>query len=696
LITNTDTILGKKIVIFGTGNAAQQVYEDLSINFKINFFLDNDNKKWGCKFNGIDIKSPDFLLELTQDNIIIIIASMYYREISGQLQSMDLIEHFHFINSKELYQNQLQNLLDRILYKYDFNYEIHSSVFEKCMFHKINMLEASKKVAIWGDEEHTGKIIELLVGRCNEVVRVVEHIAEKDDRVNDDKVIVLNNIENQRVEVIILTTMNNRDKIKQEIKKMSPAISIIDIYDIYDNVISSDELISFFKTPYAHYNVWIEIHVLRNLIVKEKDIQFLDKLYHWLLSYLLLLRDFNQFENIIKQYSHTKLLGREQAMMLKEEVFQLLDYAKSRIFQRQQKDFIVFIFDAMRQQDIVLTPALNKLAKRSMTFSSAFSPSTYTRACFIGMLTSLRPDGNSFEDRSINGHDSSSLKWLTDHEYRVYQHGGPVIDNVRSLKRVGDNNPNVLTSKLWEVNCRLFSMNEPQFHLIHAMETHYPFLCVEHQGVISKNYQPIEFLKGNDNKSSEIIKQYNQVLMYISDTLDKAFTWMSKSTTLIVTSDHGGAVGGVNPTGHLTKCDEEYIHVPLIIFNERYVPQNYNELFSMSKFDALLNSLFVSDKFNVSLFSSYILVERDPIYNLAWRNETQVIEKLGDWILGFKMVRDREYKYVLFENGNERFYKLPDEKMNLIFNNSYTEMISNLKSKISTDFSMYSQKTKSE
>lgn len=87
LIMNSENT---KIVIFGASGGAVKVAQTLSnLNFKYEFFVDNDSRKWGKILEGKKVKSPEALKE---EHYNIIIASDYQNEIEKQLEQMGMLE----------------------------------------------------------------------------------------------------------------------------------------------------------------------------------------------------------------------------------------------------------------------------------------------------------------------------------------------------------------------------------------------------------------------------------------------------------------------------------------------------------------------------------------------------------------------------------------------------------------------------
>ncbi|MBB6632572.1 glycosyltransferase [Cohnella thailandensis] len=89
----------KSIAVFGTGEASKRVLNMLrSLDVEVEYFLDNNSKKWGESFEGASVISPDEINSRSLDDSLIIIASMYYKDISEQLVEMGLEIDKHFIN----------------------------------------------------------------------------------------------------------------------------------------------------------------------------------------------------------------------------------------------------------------------------------------------------------------------------------------------------------------------------------------------------------------------------------------------------------------------------------------------------------------------------------------------------------------------------------------------------------------------
>ncbi|NRY60053.1 glycosyltransferase family A protein [Clostridium beijerinckii] len=95
-----DKITGKKIIIFGTGDGAERITRCL--NCEIIYFVDNNQMKWGAMFLNKEIKSPNELKNENAEEVSIIVASIYYDDISEQLNAMGFKEEENYWNGLKI------------------------------------------------------------------------------------------------------------------------------------------------------------------------------------------------------------------------------------------------------------------------------------------------------------------------------------------------------------------------------------------------------------------------------------------------------------------------------------------------------------------------------------------------------------------------------------------------------------------
>ena len=102
----------KKVVIFGAGNAGKEFIE--LFPHKCEYIIDNDSTKWGTTMAGLPIYGIQKIENEKKDELFVIVTSMYYEEISGQLRDIYLKENINFTNGNqfliEISKNYYTNL----------------------------------------------------------------------------------------------------------------------------------------------------------------------------------------------------------------------------------------------------------------------------------------------------------------------------------------------------------------------------------------------------------------------------------------------------------------------------------------------------------------------------------------------------------------------------------------------------------
>lgn len=92
--------VGKKIVLFGSGQQAQYFLTHEEEKYRPAYIVDNDAKKWGKMLDGIVIENPKTLLKESGENVSVIIANIYWEEISRQLDEMGIEDYYSYVNSQ--------------------------------------------------------------------------------------------------------------------------------------------------------------------------------------------------------------------------------------------------------------------------------------------------------------------------------------------------------------------------------------------------------------------------------------------------------------------------------------------------------------------------------------------------------------------------------------------------------------------
>lgn len=89
---------GKNIILFGAGKMAQNYMEAFGEKFPPLFLVDNNEKLWGTKRLGFEVKNPQAIFEIPEEQRSVWICNMYYDAIGLQLDKMGVRYSCYFDN----------------------------------------------------------------------------------------------------------------------------------------------------------------------------------------------------------------------------------------------------------------------------------------------------------------------------------------------------------------------------------------------------------------------------------------------------------------------------------------------------------------------------------------------------------------------------------------------------------------------
>ena len=89
----------KSRVLFGAGNMCRNYMKCYGEKYPPLFTCDNNEKLWGTRFCGLEVKAPASLRELPPD-CAVFICNIYYREIEAQLRDMGLLNPVEYFSDE--------------------------------------------------------------------------------------------------------------------------------------------------------------------------------------------------------------------------------------------------------------------------------------------------------------------------------------------------------------------------------------------------------------------------------------------------------------------------------------------------------------------------------------------------------------------------------------------------------------------
>lgn len=89
----------KKIYLFGAGDSLNIWLKDFGLKNQVVCTFDNNKNKWGTKVHNIEIKNPKQLPNLLTEDSLIIIVSLWHKEIGKQLENMGITKYYVFLDN---------------------------------------------------------------------------------------------------------------------------------------------------------------------------------------------------------------------------------------------------------------------------------------------------------------------------------------------------------------------------------------------------------------------------------------------------------------------------------------------------------------------------------------------------------------------------------------------------------------------
>ena len=136
----------KKIIVFGCGNFGKTAYFKLKRDFDIVAYADNNISLWGTHLWGIQIISPDRIIELCDHETGVVIAVQKYQEIYQQLLEMGITTVLIWIEGF-LYHYDERKYLYPYVRKENFAFDISTKSNLKVLFVQVTVCIRTNKIA---------------------------------------------------------------------------------------------------------------------------------------------------------------------------------------------------------------------------------------------------------------------------------------------------------------------------------------------------------------------------------------------------------------------------------------------------------------------------------------------------------------------------------------------------------------------
>lgn len=555
-----------------------------------------------------------------------------------------------------------------------------------------------KKVILWGAGQHTKEILKYTGIDKSNIVAIIDRNSELfGKKIEGVEIISKNDIKKYQVDLIVISSFAFMDEISSEITKLG-----YKYVNLYSNIDEDKEYI--IKTRIEeeiennYFVNYINIFYLKEKYCTEKEIVKKEFWLKELIISCLDIKDFVQAELFINKYIEKNYKNSKRYKEFLSDLHSLFKDIKVKINNNKNKKIVFTVCDALKYDDIEKAykfendlEYIGQMARESMYYTNAFANSTYTRACFKGMFEKkmiLLDNDCENKKYELDVERSDILKLLIDNNYFIVNNGLLKIVNkenniINLIKDKADYK--CCTQQLWEMLTYICKFeNSNIFILNHFLESHPPYFGGENRDakvIMPWNIINDEYLRGfNKNK-------YNDAIKYLDYQIKFYFEFLDNKTYNIITNDHGQAAfyGCESETNYYSWSDC-IIRSPLIISNKLIKAKVVDDLISKIDIDKIINAIVYDNKIP-SMERKFVNIQRDSLYSNKLLNSDLLKGERKKFSRAFNVIRTKNEKYVLYDNGEEEFYIMPNECKNEINNKDHRKRIEEIRNLIEDNFS---------
>ena len=333
-----------------------------------------------------------------------------------------------------------------------------------------------------------------------------------------------------------------------------------------------------------------------------------------------------------------------------QEIERLLDDIRKALVERNQADIIIFWLDALEFGEDKDMPFLHSLSDQSIDFVNAYTVTPYTKPTAKALFARKR----AVDERAYKWDISGDTPFFATIErqgfcFQFYTY----IQMQDSLRgRLCQNMYTSFTEVCWNMVHDLLKSKGKMFAVCHEFpHTHPSFISY---GLCGKEYVYVkEFPRILSER--EIRVRDGQILKsrkYTDDVLYMYSALLPDSACKIYMSDHGH-----------TELDK--YHAIFRIVQKNIVPEKIEGIFSYLNFDRLIYKIIGNDYAGINNCAD-IIEEAAQIQDVDYYNKSYMqmyFQRLSqnpllnlDWCFGYKGVINRQYTYIRYNDGRERYY----------------------------------------
>lgn len=546
---------------------------------------------------------------------------------------------------------------------------------------------AGKKCALWGagrmntTSSHTA----ILIGKYATYLQNLVCVIDSDPDFQGKTflgypIIAPEQIKDQNVDIIIISSKNSGNSIIESLIKVSPESNYVDIYaelrkkglEVYNN---------FFDERSIYTQIFDLQEGLRTAVKEEEKAGIL----RTLVSFYYGIRDFHYAYFYLDIYVKKRYEDYGKYIILKRDTDELLDEIRS-INAGKTQDVSMFYIDALREMDVMdsLTgesKVLHRYIDCADIYTNVYSTGATTYESMVSAILGKYPlECKVYSQNFLRGVDEFTalkqihemgckINWMVSDAYRLIEEDERLNLDIQIY----------MSKKLWNLACNLAESVDKSFNFLYfPYEIHCPMLCGFHKE------RPV--IRGFSNMGIEhfpesIAEQYRECIDYMDKQFDFYYELLGPGTTKVIFSDHSQVVyqkdNGTKTYNMYYKDKELCTHIPLIVSREGKDFTAHDGLLSLVDFNQMILS-FVRDTRLTRLTKEIVRYQYYPIHSAKIRLHAQQCG-YSDYIDGMDIFISKELIYIKTGTGKEEVFRHEELEKNLVDNEEGRAFINKVK-----------------
>ena len=520
-----------------------------------------------------------------------------------------------------------------------------------------DFLAEAKNPSIYCYGGHTKMLMADFIYELKPIKYIIDNYTTSSDNTGY-KFIKDDEIEDQKIDSVIISSFKFRKEIKQGLREKHPEVRLLDLYDEFEsNGIFLNADYYYYNHPYHHYHT---INLLQRKIRQGKKCN--EQMWVELITHYLHIKDFRTAGSKAEQLY--RLTDKQCYQELRTDIGQLYEEELKIAESFDISNVIMFCFDGLRRRDLYGTKMphiLQCLKKDSFVFQNAYSCSTSTYESLVPAYS-----GNMdlrtcyFEKNYVDIDDCSFAQEVIRRGDHLYIYGD--MDHfIEAQEIIYSNQFQTVTEKIWNMLIDGEGEKRSLFYLHELYESHFTFSnpYTEDEIKTEGTAMLFDYLPQKGGKlRADYKKQHEDSLRYLDDVVTPFFEKLK--CKMVVFADHGNLILDKNTEIQDVNdldftCSAEWTEIPLLIRNSKMGVGVSNKIISLIEMPEIIKSLLEGRDYNVPN-REYIKIVRSELYNPDFRFLYSSLGK-ETYLNAFEaFVFADGYKLIIFSNGEVELY----------------------------------------